>query len=258
MSEDSSKSGRYLRCHKAATFVRPGVLLAAVFGFSVSAFGQTVDPVGFCPPPATACFTGTGFGSETISVGTTQFDMEKNGNSASSKNPWFLLIAVPEAAPNVATAPTITSTIFTQNGSTKDVGTFTPTTSGSIYTFAGLIGASSMNATNLFGSNEIFAAGGSAPKDFEIFEYSFSPAFVGGFTPYLFTVGGSGLVNGTYLAASGGSHKFSTPYTVTGLVNGPGGNGNGQGQVPEPSSIILLGTVSLFVLSGAKKALNRR
>jgi hypothetical protein len=61
-------------------------------------------------------------------------------------------------------------------------------------------------------------------------------------------VAGSGLTGGTYLAAAGGTNPFTTPFTTTGLVTGPGGT-----PVPEPTSIFLLGTVSLFIIRTVKK-----
>ena len=241
------------------------VLLILVL--SISAFGQTIDsapdPVGFCAPPATvpACTHATGYGGETINIGGTSIGMEKNG-SGTSDSPWYLLIAVPEATADTAVMPTITIGGFTQQGATANLGLFTPTSSGDIYSLATppLVSNGSLNASNLFGGNEVFAFGGT-PVDFDVFEYIFEPAFTS-WVPYLITVGGGGLTNGTFLAASGvqasGGEKFSTPYTTTGLVGGPGGPGEGNSPaIPEPVSIVLLGTVILFVLSGAKKAAAR-
>ena len=253
--------------------MRLSLLFAIVAGSSVAAFGQLVDPVGFCETPTTTnCQTATGTGSETIYVGTTTFYMEKNGNSDPSSDPWYLLIAVPEAnAGDVTSVPTLTSADFNKGAATS--GTFEGTLSQSptnttIYDVAGgLTGDSSLNASNLFcdgatipctTSNEI-SAYGSLPGAFAVFEYAFTPAFTGGFVPYLFTASGSGLTDGTFLAGAGGSNPFSTPFTTAGLVNGPGGNGSGNGgPVPEPASVVLLGTISLFVASRAKKVLNRR
>src|SRR5438105_5315951 len=136
------------------------VFLLGITVLSISAFGQIIDPnepdpVGFCPPPASvpACTTGTGFGGETIPVGTTSFGMEKNG-SGMSTTPWYLLLSVPETVHNTAVAPVLTSVggVFTQVGATAG-GTFLlRTTSGgtSIYNLEGVVGDSSMNAPNMF------------------------------------------------------------------------------------------------------------
>lgn len=251
------------------SFILPGVFLVAV---SSSAFGQLIDPVGFCPPPATAaaCTTATGVGNETIAIGGTSFGMFKNGNGGTPSNPWELLVAVPN---DTGGAPAITSDggAFTQVGATADDGMFLPTTAGSIYAFAGTSGDSSMNASNLFGPDEV-AARGSAPSFFEIFAYTFTPDITSN-TAYSFSVGGSGMVNGTFLAAAGGTNPFTTPFTTTGLVQGAttggttggngggntGGNGGGNtgGSVPEPGTIMLLGTALLGTLSITRRKFMR-
>jgi PEP-CTERM motif-containing protein len=209
------------------------------------------DPIGFCPPPATvpSCTTATGPGNpkETIGVGLTSFGMEKNG-SGSSVSPWYLFVLVPEATDGAVTAaPVLTSVggAFTQSGSTIDAGDFLPTTSGSIYDFTHTTGDGSMNASNLFGGLEQAVFGGT-PADFEVFEYVYQPDLTS-WVPYEFDA--TGLVPGTFLAASGGSNPFSTPFTTTGLVCGypaPGapplcGNSPPPPPVPEPATFALMG-----------------
>jgi hypothetical protein len=208
-----------------------GLLL---FGFSFSALGNTVpsDPVGFCPVGGD-CFDGNGTGAgagqvgETIGINGTKFQMEKNGNTAASSSPWDLLVAIPNDVGGLAPTLTISGGFAVSAGFPKDVGTFLPTTTGSIYAFAGLFDTTpkSMLAANMFGTDEQGAFGGT-PTSFEIFDYRYSPGFIGAFTPYTITVGGAGLPNGTFLATDGGSSNFTTPFTMTGLVGGT---------VPEPS-----------------------
>ena len=106
-----------------------------------------------------------------------------------------------------------------------------------------------MNASNMFGSDEATALG-STPTSFEIFVYTVSPA-INGDTPYSFS-SSPDLVAGTFLAALGGTKgEYSTPFTTTGLVGGTSGSSSGGGPgggpasgplVPEPSSIVLLGS----------------
>lgn len=229
-------------------------------GLAVSALGQTIDPVGFCPPPATvsACTTGLGAGGENIGVGATDIGMMKNGGGGTASNPWFLLVAIPDYT---GTAPTITfKNTFSPSGSPAEFDNFI-STSGSLYTFTGTTGDSSMSAANMFGANEL-AAFGSMPSFFTVFKYTFTPDIADG-VPYEFTVGGSGLAAGTYLAADGGTNPFTTPFTVAGLVDGPGctpatcGGGGGGTPVPEPSSVVLFGTAfvigALFMRKKVRK-----
>ena len=224
---------------------------ALFLGVSAFAFAGTIplgdpDPTGFCPDPGSVatCTTATGLvqggSKETIGIPGGVFDMEKNG-SGTSDTTWYMLVSIPEVTAGSVSAPTITSASFTQVGTTKDEGTYSPS-STDLYDFVSptLVGDNSMNATNMFGANEQSAYGGT-PNFFEVFEYVFTGAFDSN-VAYKFTVGGSGLPNGTFLAASGqqsnGGEKFSTPFTVTGLVNGPGCIGCTNGNpVPEPSGI---------------------
>ncbi len=219
-------------------------VLAFVFALtSVARADSTADPTGFCPSPGSvpACTTGTGIGGETISVGSTSFVMEKNG-SGTSASPWYLLVAIPDYS---GLAPSLTISGFTQSGSATS-NTFLPTNAGSIYDLFGIVGDSSMNASNMFGANEV-AAFGSTPSFFDVFEYTFTGAF-GSWTPYTINIGGTGLSAGTFLAASGGSNPFSTPFTVTGLVGGP------TVPTPESSTLTILGAglLGLAALAGRR------
>jgi hypothetical protein len=221
---------------------------------SFSAFGQIIDPnVGFCPPPGSqaTCTTANGLGGETIGVGTTSFALLANG-AQDSNAPWFLLVAVPD---DVGGTPKITSSSFTQQGTTQDAGAFKSTNSGDIYAFTsadtgGLTGDNSMNATNMFGANEVAAFGGT-PSSFELFVYAFDPGLTGK-TAYTFA--SSGLTDGTFLAAVGigGGTKdniqFSTPFTTAGLVDGPTPT-----PTPEPASVVLLAMLGLMIGSVYRK-----
>ena len=222
---------------------RATVLSIFVIVLSISAFGQLIDPVGFCPTGTTAaaCIasfpTGT---NETIAVGTSGFVMVKNGNGL-SHNPWYLLVALPNYT---GSAPTLTTSNFTQVA-VNNAGHYTSTNSLDLYQFAALTVPgvtntnASMNNTNMFGSQE-HAALGSTPSFFDVFVYTFAPGFNSN-VAYGFTVGGTGLGVGTFLATSGGSQPFSTPFTTTGLVTGS------PSPVPESSSFVLLGTVSVLL-----------
>lgn len=230
--------------------MRKTILFAVVAAFAM-ALALTGAPVqantGFCPPPATvaACTTPTGSGGEAVIVGSTSIGME-NAGAGTSSDPWYLILALPDYT---GAAPTVTIAGFTQSGSTANAGDWTSSSSDDLYGFAratvsGLGPADgSLNTTNLFGANET-AAFGSTPSFFDVFVYTFDPAYSGQ-TPYTLDFG-SALPNGTWLAADGGSASFSTPFTDAGIVGG-------GGSVPEPSSLSMLGFGVLGLLGFARK-----
>lgn len=211
---------------------------------SVSAFGQVIDPnIGFCNVPASSSCGN----DPNIVTSATSFGMWTFGSNDSNM-PWYLLLAIPEtSAGSVTSGPTLTSPSFTLSSGTRVLGDFGPSTSGDIYSFAsadtgGLAGNSSMNATNLFGSAEQAAFGGT-PADFAIFVYTVNPGITGA-TAYTFN-SSPGLSAGTFIAAvavggSSGNIQFSTPFTTAGLDGPPT-------SVPEPTSVLLLATMGLIL-----------
>ena len=210
------------------------VLGALILAFSVSAFGQLIDPnLGFCnaPSSASAC-SGQ---PDTNPITSSTFGMWSFGSNDAS-SPWYMLVAVPQTSQTSIAAPTITSSVF---GITETANAFfTPTTTGDIYGLfsqtSSLGSNGSMNASNLFGALEQAAFGGK-PGDFDVFLYTLTPGFSGA-TSYSF--GSSGLTAGTFLAGIGvgTTQQFSTPFTTTGLVQNT--------EVPD-------GGMTLMLLGGA-------
>jgi hypothetical protein len=226
------------------------IVLCVGLVLCVGSASAYADALGFCAPPGSvaACTAGVGAGGETIGVGPTDFVMETGGGDSTS--PWELIIALPNYT---GSAPVITApAAFTEVGSPTNPGHYLATSS-QLYTFAGTSGKGSMNSANLFGSNEVTAFG-SVPSFFDVFVYTYAGP-IDSATAYEFSVGGSGLENGTFLAATDGSSSDSTPYTTTGLVGGAGCVAGSScdtivpgrtSVVPEPTSIVLLGTVCLL------------
>ncbi len=256
-----------------------------------SAFGQG-DPNIQVGPINVDCKTFNCSGDPTL-IGTTGFTLMSNGDPTAD-NPWYILLAIPGSGKTDAqggtdpTAPTITKSGFTISAGV-DAGDFLSSTSGDIYAFAsakdgGLKGDNSMNATNLFGTAEQTAFG-KTPDFFDIFVYTVSAGSLTGNSSFSFT---SSLTEGTFVAGLGceakkdstcptdkAEQQFSTPFTTAGLVSstssssststssttttttssttqsGPFATG---GAVPEPSSIVLLGSV----LAGLSAALRKK
>lgn len=221
------------------------VLGLLMLAFSASAFGQIIDPnVGFCAPPASA--TACQGQPDTNPISGTSFGMWSFGANDSG-TPWYLLVAVPQASfSTIASPPTITSGSFTLSYTSQ--AEFLSSTSGDIYKLFSQTnntnGASSLNASNLFGSIEQAAFGGT-PADFEVLLYTASPGFNGN-TAYSFSVS-PGLAAGTVLGANNvnGNQAFATPWTTAGVVHGP--------SVPDGGMTVMLLGVALVGLEGLRR-----
>lgn len=250
---------------------RVSTLFAFALAASISAFGQMLpDPNIMVGASGATCPTGCS-GDPTL-IASSGFTLFSNG-SPTADVPWYILLALPGTGKTDAqggtdpAAPSITGTGFTIS-SGVDAGDFLPTTSGDIYAFAsaddgGLNGDGSMNATNLFGSAETTAFG-KTPSFFDIFVYTVSAGALTGDKNFSFT---TSLPLGTFVGGLGigsnGTQPFSTPFTTAGLVDatttGPGtASGPASGPlVPEPNTIVLLGTVLLAACAGLRKKLGR-
>jgi hypothetical protein len=221
------------------------VLGLLMLAFSVSAFGQIIDPnVGICAPPASA--TACQGQPDTNPISGTSFGMWSFGAN-NSGTPWYLLVAVPQTTFATITAPTITSSSFTLTYTAQ--AEFTSSASGDIYDLftqtAGDAAAKSLNTTNLFGSLEQAAFGGT-PGDFEVLLYSATPGFNGN-TAYSFSVS-PGLAAGTVIGVGdqNGNLAFATPWTTAGVVHGPP-------SVPDGGMTLMLLGGALVGLEGLRR-----
>jgi hypothetical protein len=157
-------------------------------------------------------------------------------------------VAVPQTTfATIASPPAITSSSFTLSYTSQ--AEFTSSASGDIYDLftqtAGDDAAKSLNVSNLFGTSEQTAFGGT-PGDFEVLLYTATGVFSGN-TAYSFSVSPS-LAAGTVVGVGdvNGNKSFATPWTTAGLVNGH--------SVPD-------GGMTLMLLGGALvglEALRRR
>src|SRR5579871_2202272 len=152
--------------------------LLSVLAASVSAFGQ-LDPQIQVGPYGVNCKTFNCSGDPTT-IGATGFTLMSNG-AQTADVPWYILIAVPGtgktdmAGGSDPAAPIVSGPSGFTVSHGVDAGDFLPSTSGDIYAFASAFdngdqGDGSMNSSNLFGSAEQTAFGGT-PSFFDIFVY---------------------------------------------------------------------------------------
>ncbi len=241
------------------------VVVLSVLFVGVPAWADIIDPA--------TLFIGTGAGTTNATgslqndptyVGTTNFSIYQNSGGATAiDDPLVVLLAVPEgtltgsistatlynpysAFPSGATPLSVTA--GNTDYGTMVAGAFQGTmTSGDLYTFLGLgsLANNSFQFTNLSGAT---LPNGDPNPDagatfFSIYAFSLSDSGTNiddkGLVDVIWSAGG--LPGGTFIAAFGeatvthGNHTdivaYSTPFTRAGLT-----------RVPEPSSLLLLGS----------------
>lgn len=248
--------------------MRLGILFAIAAGASVAAFGQTtdLDPLhGYCSvgcadngnesPTTQDPITGFGF---TISPGPNSGDL-------------LIDILVPNNE-EVYTSYAITGS--DSSGSVSATATkvsATDWTSGGLDSYLGL-SASPANPFGAFSDGLAYSNAYTFPYNtgFSVYQVDLGTVTLEGasdpsVSPLLDT---TALPTGTYIVGFLNIGTTASPQWIATANSGAileidgGGSGAGTGgplpHIPEPSSVVLLGTISLFVLTGAKKALNRR
>src|SRR5262245_7143812 len=241
-----------------------------VIALSVCTFGQIIDPnVGVFDPSA-ACAPTCGVHPNPIPL--TEFGVWNFGG-AGAPLPWHIIFAVPD---NTGGAPTLSSDpsspdSFTATGPT-DAGAYLPTSSQTLYEFAGpsttLTSAEIGAANNSMNTSNMFV--GSTPSSFEVYVFSMDPALPSQVAELFDT----NIVAGTFVAVLGAdrtgpnSQVFSTPFTTAGLggsssssssssSSGPGSGPASGPIIPEPNSLVLLGSALVAITTGLRKKLIR-
>lgn len=261
---------------KRSLTLLPVLLLA----LSIGAFGQILDPNVGVFDPAAGCAPTCGIHPNPIPL--TNFGVWNFGNAGEEALPWYLIFAVPNnsgGAPTLSDAgnPPANGGPFTASGPT-DAGAWGSGSSQTLYEFAGpsttLTAAeinaanNSMNTTNMFGAAEQTAFG-STPSAFEVYLFSMSGSLPHQTAEFFNT----SIVAGTFVAVLGVSGQgtkqdkvYASPFTTAGLgggsstgptTGGPGGGPASGPQVPEPNSIVLLGSALLAVTAGLRKRFAR-